>query len=158
MFAYVLSLRDAWRHTRPFRARLRCDGRAVELRAIQVTVGNGRHYGGGMTVSENAAIDDGWLDVYACGRAASGACCRCSRRCAWAGCGTARRARDARPHHRGEHAAAGCPVNTDGDLTTYTPAEFKVVPGALEVFVPASYQGARKADDAVAERAADRVA
>ena len=64
LFAYVLSLRDAWRTTRPFRARLRCDGRLHRLRAIQVTVGNGRHYGGGMTVSEDAAIDDGWLDVY----------------------------------------------------------------------------------------------
>ena len=29
------------------------------------------------------------------------------------------------------------PVNTDGELTVSTPAEFRVVPGALEVFVPA---------------------
>ncbi len=32
---------------------------------MQVSVGNGRHYGGGMTIVEDAAIDDGRLDVYA---------------------------------------------------------------------------------------------
>lgn len=158
VFAYVLSLRDAWHHTRPFRARLRCDGRSVQLRAIQVTVGNGRHYGGGMTVSENAAIDDGWLDVY-CLRPGS----------FWGLLALFPALRLGRLRHRESvrvmrgrtievSTRRRLPVNTDGDLTTYTPAEFKVVPGALEVFVPASYQGARKADDAVAERAADRVA
>ena len=44
------------------------------------------------------------------------------------------------------------PVNTDGDLTTRTPAEFRVARGALEVVVPASYQSnARTEDHAAAE-------
>ena len=118
VFAYVLSLRDAWRHTRPFRARLRCDGRSTRLRAIQITVGNGRHYGGGMTVSENAAIDDGWLDVY-CLRPGS----------FWGLLALFPALRLGRLRHRESvhvmrgrtievHTRRTLPVNTDGDLTT----------------------------------------
>jgi YegS/Rv2252/BmrU family lipid kinase len=158
IFAYVLSVRDAHRTTRPFRARLRCDGRELRLRAIQITVGNGRHYGGGMTVSEDAAIDDGWLDVY-CLKPGSFwrlltlfPALRCGR---------------LRPNET-VHAMRGrevdvitrepLPINTDGELTVRTPAEFRVIPGALEVFVPASYQSMGKVDDPAAQRVADRVA
>jgi YegS/Rv2252/BmrU family lipid kinase len=147
IFAYVLSLRDAWRHTRPFRARLRCDGRPLRLRAIQVTVGNGRHYGGGMTVSENAAIDDGWLDVY-CLKPGS----------FWGLLALFPALRLGRLKHRESvhvmrgrrievHTRRTLPVNTDGDLTAYTPADFRVVRGALEVLVPASYRSSARAPD-----------
>jgi diacylglycerol kinase family enzyme len=34
------------------------------LCSIHVAIGNGRHYGGGMTVSERARIDDGRLHIY----------------------------------------------------------------------------------------------
>jgi diacylglycerol kinase (ATP) len=152
VFAYLLSLRDAWRHTRPFRARLTCDGRSIRLRAIQITVGNGRHYGGGMTVREDAAIDDGWLDVY-CLRPGS----------FWGLLALFPALRLGRLRHReSAHVMRGrtievrtrrpLPVNTDGDLTTRTPAEFRVVPGALEVVVPASYRsGAKVEEHAAAE-------
>jgi len=152
VFAYVLSLRDAWRHTRPFRARLTCDGRSIRLRAIQITVGNGRHYGGGMTVREDAAIDDGWLDVY-CLRPGS----------FWSLLALFPALRLGRLRHRESvhvmrgrrievHTRRRLPVNTDGELTTRTPAEFRVLPGALEVLVPASYQSsAEVANDAAAE-------
>ncbi len=152
LFAYVLSLRDAWRTTRPFRAWLTCDGQLTRLRAIQVTVGNGRHYGGGMTVSDNAAIDDGWLDVY-CLKPGS----------FWGLLALFPALRLGRLRHRESvHVSRGrtievrtrrrLPVNTDGELTTRTPAEFRVVPGALEVFVPASYQPTAKvSEDAAAE-------
>ena len=37
--------------------------RGIRVRAMQISVGNGRHYGGGMTIAANAAIDDGALDL-----------------------------------------------------------------------------------------------
>jgi diacylglycerol kinase (ATP) len=158
VFAYVLSLRDAYRSAKPFRARLRCDDRPIQLRAIQITVGNGRHYGGGMTVAEDAAIDDGWLDVY-CLR--PGSFWRLLTLFPALRFGRLRRC-EAVHVMRGRVVEVttrrSMPVNTDGELTVSTPAEFKVVPRALEVFVPASYEAARKADDAVAEPPADRVA
>jgi diacylglycerol kinase family enzyme len=49
------------------------------------------------------------------------------------------------------------PVNTDGELTTSTPARFTVVPRALSVFVPAPDQSSGGADGRAVERAADRV-
>jgi YegS/Rv2252/BmrU family lipid kinase len=147
LFAYFFSLRDAWRTHRPFSARLRCDGQSMRLRAIQITVGNGRHYGGGMTVSEDAAIDDGWLDVY------------CLRPGSWwrllalfpaLRLGRLRR-RESVHVLRGRtievHTRRRLPINTDGELTARTPAEFRVVPGALTVFVPASYESIAKVPD-----------
>jgi diacylglycerol kinase (ATP) len=158
IFAYVLSVRDAYLSTRPFRARLRCDGRTLRLRAIQITVGNGRHYGGGMTVSEDAAIDDGWLDVYCL---EPGSFWRLLALFPALRFGRLRR-KEAVRVMRGRvvelTTRRPMPVNTDGELTVRTPAEFRVVPGALEVFVPAAYQPMGKVDGPAAERVADRVA
>ena len=157
LLAYVLSIRDAWRTARPFRVRLRCDGRALQLRALQVAVGNGRHYGGGMTISADATIDDGWLDVY-CLRPSSfwrlialfpalrfGRLRRSERALVLRGRTIELETR--RPQ----------PVNTDGEIATRTPARFTVVPRALTVLVPASYQPSGEEDDRAVERVAGRV-
>jgi YegS/Rv2252/BmrU family lipid kinase len=150
LFAYVLSLRDAWRTTRPFRATLTCDGQRRRLRAIQVTVGNGRHYGGGMTVSEDAAIDDGRLDVY-CLQA--GSLWRLLALFPALRLGRLRR-RESVHVTRGRtvelRTRRAMPINTDGELTTHTPAQFRVVPGALAVFVPASYRSGASVERNVA--------
>ena len=52
------------RRARPFTVWLWHDGKVERIKTVQVSVGNGRHYGGGMTVEENATADDGWLDFY----------------------------------------------------------------------------------------------
>ena len=152
----MLSVRDAWRTTRAFRARLRCDGQTLRLRALQVTVGNGRHYGGGMTVRADAAIDDGRLDLYAL-----------KPRRFWRllllfpalRFGWLHRS-EAALVLRGERievrTRGSLPVNTDGELTTRTPARFTVVPRALSVFVPAD-QPPGEVDGGAVERAADGV-
>ncbi|MBX6322133.1 MAG: lipid kinase, partial [Rhodospirillaceae bacterium] len=62
--AYAAVAARLLRRNRPFPATIDCDGRTVRLRSIQIAVGNGRHYGGGLTVSEQAAIDDHRLDLY----------------------------------------------------------------------------------------------
>ena len=157
LFAYVLSVRDAWRTTHPFRVRLRCDDQALQLRALQVTIGNGRHYGGGMTVNADAAIDDGWLDVYVL-----------KPRRFWRLLLLFPALRLGRLSQsetalvlRGRTVEVGTrqalPVNTDGEITTHTPARFTVVPGALSVFVPAAYQPSGGEDGLAVVRAADRV-
>jgi diacylglycerol kinase (ATP) len=50
--------------SRLFTATLEHDGISEELRTLQIAVGNGRHYGGGMTVHEDATATDGLLDFY----------------------------------------------------------------------------------------------
>jgi len=63
VFGYPISWLKAWRTARPFRADLDVDGMRRRVSAQQITVGSGRHYGGGMVVAEDAAIDDGWLHL-----------------------------------------------------------------------------------------------
>ncbi len=142
LLAYVFSVTDAWRSTRPFRARLRCNGRALTLQAIQITVGNGRYYGGGMTVSEDAAIDDARLDLY------------CLKPLGfWRLVVLFPALRRGRLKRRKEAMVMSCreielrtrrpmPVNTDGEITTRTPAQFDVVRKAISVFVPETFAAA----------------
>lgn len=136
VLSYPLSVWDAFQTTRPFRARLRCDQQETRIRAIQITVGNGRHYGGGMTIAEDAAIDDQRLDVY------------CLKPLSFWGLlvlfpalrfgrlrnrepilVTSGRQVEVRTRRR-------LRVNTDGELTTRTPVLFEVAAHALQIFVP----------------------
>jgi hypothetical protein len=61
---YAIAALRAVSRLRPFRAEI-MHGHTIHIsRTIHVAVGNGRHYGGGMTVSEHARIDDGCLHIY----------------------------------------------------------------------------------------------
>jgi diacylglycerol kinase (ATP) len=136
VLSYPLSVWDALKTTRPFRATVRCDDQQIRIRAIQITVGNGVHYGGGMTLLEDAAIDDQRLDVY-CLKPLSFwmlmALFPALRR---------GRLKNLEP----VFALSGrevevrtrrtLKVTTDGEVTTRTPVRFTVAAHALRVFVP----------------------
>jgi YegS/Rv2252/BmrU family lipid kinase len=65
VFAYLIGLVRAVRDFQPFSVNLHIDGEPAWSGAVyQVSVGNGRYHGGGLTVAEDAAIDDGKLDLY----------------------------------------------------------------------------------------------
>ncbi|GJE57969.1 lipid kinase [Methylobacterium trifolii] len=124
------------RRVRPFTVTIEHDGRVEKVTTIQVSVGNGRHYGGGMTVEETATVDDGKLDFYSLEvdhwwRLL--ALLPALRR------GTHGRAEDVRAFQTTEIVLTTKkprPVNTDGELTTYTPAHFKVLPKILKILSP----------------------
>jgi YegS/Rv2252/BmrU family lipid kinase len=122
------------RRVRPFKVRIEHDGTVETVTTIQVSVGNGRHYGGGMTVEETAQVDDGKLDFYSLEVAHWWrllALLPALRR------GTQGRAADVRAFQTTEivvRTRRPRPVNTDGELTTVTPAHFKVVPKAIRIF------------------------
>lgn len=61
--AYLLGLLRALRKIPRFNARIESDGLDRKGRYVQITVANGIHYGGGMTVSDQARLDDARLDV-----------------------------------------------------------------------------------------------
>lgn len=141
VLAYLkTAARILWR-ARPFSAEIRSGSQRWPLRTVQIAVGNGRYYGGGMAVADDAEIDDQRLDLYSLE----------VRRAwqvlpllyaLWRG-----RLRD-RPWVRTLAAKEfeirtrrPCPINTDGEITTRTPAKFRVVPRALRVYVPASAEG-----------------
>jgi diacylglycerol kinase family enzyme len=64
MWAYPLYAIKIFRGMKPFSVHLKHDdGQEHSFRALQVTVCNGKHFGPGLLIDENAKIDDGKLDV-----------------------------------------------------------------------------------------------
>lgn len=122
--------------SRLFTAFLEHDGTTEEFRTFQVSIGNGRFYGGGMTVQENASAMDGLLDFYSLEvdhwwrllRLLPSL--RKGTQSAWdevrAFSTTSLAIRTSRPRA----------VNLDGELKTYTPTSFRVLEKAIKVYAP----------------------
>jgi YegS/Rv2252/BmrU family lipid kinase len=134
---------------RPFRARIEWDDEVLELRALQIVIGNGRYHGGGRIVAPRARIDDRALDLYvvaAPSRRGGGVRGRVRELAALAGYAL----RLVRGRHvedpRVLHAQAArvslrteppLEIDVDGELDGRTPVEFRIDPGALRVLAPA---------------------
>jgi YegS/Rv2252/BmrU family lipid kinase len=133
----------------PFRARIEWDGEALELRALQIVVGNGRYHGGGRLVAPGARIDDRALDLYvvaAPGKRAAGARGRVRELAALARYAfrllRGRHLEDpAVLHARAARVAVrtvpALEVDADGELAGRTPVDFRIDPAALRVLAPA---------------------
>jgi len=133
---YARTVYDAAKTARSFSAAITCDGATHHVHSMQIAVGNGRFYGGGMNISVDAAIDDERLDLYSLKPLTLWQLIRLA---------PALRA----GHHRDLQSVLvlhgreievrthrSKSVTTDGELTTRTPARFEVVPKALSVYVP----------------------
>lgn len=133
---YALSALRAWRDARPFRASIHCDGKRLDVPALQVAVGNGRHFGGGMVVVDDARIDDSRLDLFTvapCGLlrfAALLPLLKTGRH------GVLDQVHTCRGKRIDLDTGRPLPVNTDGEITTTTPASFRIRSGALAVMAP----------------------
>ncbi len=136
VLAYAATAMQVLWKSRRFHAEIQSEGRSEKVRTVQIAVGNGRYYGGGMAVAEDAAIDDQRLDLYsleiqhwwqmlavlpAMRRGSHGVTPWVQT---WQG-------KEFHVYTRRPRA-----INTDGDITTSTPAHFRVVPKALSVLVP----------------------
>ncbi|WP_375453274.1 lipid kinase [uncultured Methylobacterium sp.] len=134
---YAIAAFRVLRRVRPFTVTIVHDGGTERVITIQASVGNGRHYGGGMTVEETATVDDGKLDFYSL---EVGHWWRLLALLPALRRGTHGRAADVRAFQTTEVVLTTKkprPVNTDGELTTHTPAHFKVFPKILKVYAPA---------------------
>lgn len=131
---YALAAAKVILAARPFSATIINKSGSVSVRSLQIAVGNGRHYGGGTVVEADAAIDDGHLDLYSLEQK-----------------NVLRLLLLLRSFRQGTHGAweevrtdkcvefdirtkRPMPINTDGDLVTFTPAHFIIRPSAIEVF------------------------
>jgi YegS/Rv2252/BmrU family lipid kinase len=136
ILAYAITAVQAILQARPFSAEIRLNGESIPVKTVQIAVGNGRYYGGGMAVVHDATIDDQRLDLYSLelrhwwqivallpamrqGRHISASSVRSFR------------GKEIEVYTR-KHR----PINTDGEITTHTPAHFRVIPQALAVLVP----------------------
>jgi YegS/Rv2252/BmrU family lipid kinase len=121
---------------RPFSAAIRCGDEVVRSRTVHVAVGNGRHFGGGMTVSERSRIDDGTLDVFSLevGSVWGLLCLLPALR--RGDHGRWQEVRTAEGQEIEVRTRRHRSVNTDGEITTRTPVVFRVLRGAARVHVP----------------------
>lgn len=139
VLAYLFAAAQLVTHARPFRADIRTETEAIRVRTVQIAVGNGRHFGGGLTVDEAATIDDGVLHLISV---------EVERwwqllgliPALWRG-----RLRDERTVRMlvGREftvtpaRSRAMKLTADGEMSGRTPATFRLVPAALSVFVPA---------------------
>jgi diacylglycerol kinase (ATP) len=139
VLAYGITALQAVWHSRPIRAEIRYDDQSIQVQTLQIAVGNGRYYGGGMTVNSKAAIDDNLLDLYSL-----------ENQNRWEFLyllpamfqGQHTKLPSVRSLHGQEfevHTNRPYPINTDGELTTYTPAQFRLIPKAVNVVVPETF-------------------
>lgn len=134
--SYAITAWEAVTKARSFTAEIVCDGKRERLRAIQISVGNGRYYGGGMTVADDAAIDDGRLDLYALGRAPFWKLMLLVPLLRLGKHGYAKNVEMRQAEKIEITTDRILSINTDGEVTARTPAAFTVIRGALEVFLP----------------------
>lgn len=137
VFAYLVSAVEAVWKWRPFVAHITVDGVTHRSKTVQVTVGNGRHYGGGLTVVADAAIDDQRLDVLTLEVRGWWELVPLLPSLLNGTLADSRRVRVFQGTQVEVVTKRVKRVNTDGEITTHTPARFDLVPAALEVFVPA---------------------
>jgi YegS/Rv2252/BmrU family lipid kinase len=137
--AYLFAAARVVVRTQPFRAEIHSGDEMIRVRTLQIAVGNGRHYGGGMTLHEDARIDDQLLDLVSLEvnrwwhmlpllpALRRGSLSRTTKIRILRG-----REFEVRP-------VRGRPkrIMADGELAGRTPARFRIVPHALSVFVPA---------------------
>lgn len=138
ILAYGFTALQVIRQTRPFQAEIVVNGESIQVKTIQIAVGNGRYYGGGMAITDDATIDDQRLDLYSLeiqhwwqifpllwmlpkGRH-----------------GILPWVRTLQGQEIDVYTRKKRSINTDGEITTSTPAQFRVVPHALGVLMPNS--------------------
>lgn len=136
VFGYAVSLWRAAARRRVIRGQLHVDGRRQNLRAIQISVGNGRYYGGGMTISADADIDDGMLDLVVVPPQPLFPWVHRLLLFRWGRHDLNRTIHHHRVRDIDLDTSDELPINTDGEMTTCTPARFSTLPKALDIFVP----------------------
>jgi len=137
VLAYAISLIQSVKHLQPFFIDIEIDGGPRWSEAVyQVSVGNGRHHGGGLTVAEDAAIDDGKLDLYVVRPGTFWQLFACLTHLRFG----LMKQPTVLDRHAATHVklSTGRPreVDADGRFATKTPAEFTLEPKALKVMVP----------------------
>jgi YegS/Rv2252/BmrU family lipid kinase len=147
--AYPVAAVRAFLSHKPFSARLTFpdgDHAPIEYgRLLQIAVGNGRFYGGGMVVAPESGIDDRRLDIYAA--------IEPGRRRDLVGVARYLRSGDFIREEGVGHYRTGrvrletepdLPINMDGEVVSKTPQDFSVVHNALRVLVPPESTAARR--------------
>ena len=139
--SYAIAAFKVLAEARPFTAEIINKGETTRVKTMQIAIGNGRFYGGGMTIESSALINDGHLDLYSLEvdevwkLALMLGSFRSGKHGLWEEVRTARCTSFEISTRRPQ------PINLDGELKTFTPARFDIHPKAVTVFAPGAEAG-----------------
>lgn len=140
VFSYVRALIGAIMRHDQFRLHVTLDGKHHRLRSMHLAVGNGRFYGGGNVINEDAGIDDGKLSLYSLRPVSVWEFITLTPLLR-----SGQQSRDRRVFcaqateidiDAGKRQLA---IHADGEPVSQTPARFCVLPKALSVVAPESH-------------------
>ncbi|MGB5769966.1 MAG: lipid kinase [Crocosphaera sp.] len=136
ILAYAFTALQVISQTRPFHAQIMINGERIKVKTIQIAVGNGRFYGGGMAVAEDATIDDQRLDLYSLELQHWWQIFPLLWRLPQGQHGDLPWVRTLEGEYLEIYTRKRQYINTDGEIITETPAIFRVIPQSLGVLVP----------------------
>lgn len=138
VLAYLKGIVEALYHQRVFHARIESEEHTREGDYVQITIANGIHYGGGMTVASDAELDDGLLDVLLIPKQSRSSLLRNALRFRIGLTGAA--SADSMTHWRCRElnieTDVSMEVTADGEFLTETPVECRVMPSCLSIYAP----------------------
>lgn len=121
---------------RRFSAIIRCGSTVHRVRTMQVTIGNGRFYRGGMVPPNTLPANDQTLSVYSLEPAQRWGLLFMARVFTGAEGATIAEARHTQSPVVEVVTRLPQPIMADGEVVTVTPARFSLLPQAVRVFVP----------------------
>lgn len=133
--AVVATAFQAFRYVRPMHVTLSFDGKSERFKTVQLTVANSHRFGGVFNVAD-AAIDDGWLDVYSVEIDNAAEALSVARAVLSGKRQDAPGLRTYRSTAFHVHTRRSHHISADGEPAGETPATFEVLPKALRVYVP----------------------
>ena len=136
VLAYAITALQVISATRRFEATIKVDQEVLSVKTVQIAIGNGKYYGGGMAIADDAAIDDQRLDLYSIELEHWWQIFPLIWHLPRGEHDHLQWVRSIEGKHIEIYTQKTYDINTDGEITTITPAKFKVIPHALKVFVP----------------------
>jgi YegS/Rv2252/BmrU family lipid kinase len=136
-FAYGAAALRSLGRIRPFRAELVVPEGRVAMRTFNVTVGNGRYFGGSGIVAADAELDDGVFHVFALTTKNPFRLAVMVPKLMRGDVGQSKWVRTLIAASVEVRTVRPLPIRADGLRIAETPAHFRVRPGVLKVFAPA---------------------
>ena len=144
--AYPVATIKAFLRHRPFAARLTFpdgDHPPQEFpRLLQISVANGRYFGGGQLAAPDSGIDDSTLDVSVMRHGSLAELVAVARDLRSGSAPDPGKVQHFRTRNVDLNTEPGLPINVDGELVASTPQRFSVARNALHVVVPETWTDA----------------
>lgn len=135
VFAYLGAFFSVFQRNRSFRVDIKVDGWHRSLKAIHLAVGNGRYYGGGNIVDDDSTLLDGQLNLFCLKPQRWWQLLLLSPSLRKGNLQTAGRVLCKKAQKFSIKTTKPMELEADGECKTETPAEFEVIPKAIEVII-----------------------